>query len=180
MLLLRFFDISVSLESAKNHRNRGLHIWRTPWTNKLEKLLNHLLNIGTTWFKHTDTHTNIPVKPPSLHMIVDHFIKGPWSIKQTWELIHLHWAHWYMIQTHTNIVVTPPSRHHPHDSEPYYERTTIQPNEQTNKHEKLFNHIVHIGTRYKHTDTHTHTNIVVTLKDHGPAKQANKETWEVF
>ena len=30
MLLLRFFYISVSLESAKTHRNRGLHIWRTP------------------------------------------------------------------------------------------------------------------------------------------------------
>ena len=30
MLLLRFFDISFSLESAKNHKNRGLHIWRYP------------------------------------------------------------------------------------------------------------------------------------------------------
>ena len=30
MLFLGFFDISVSLESAKNHQNRGLHIWRTP------------------------------------------------------------------------------------------------------------------------------------------------------
>ena len=26
MLLLRFFDISFSLESAKNHGNRGLHV----------------------------------------------------------------------------------------------------------------------------------------------------------
>ena len=30
MLLLRFFNVSVSLESAKNHWNRGLHLWRTP------------------------------------------------------------------------------------------------------------------------------------------------------
>ena len=30
MLLLGSFDISISLESAKNHWNRGLHIWRSP------------------------------------------------------------------------------------------------------------------------------------------------------
>ena len=52
-LLLRFFDISFSLESAKNHRNRGLHVWRSPCPIIVGKswILTNIFTASTFYIK---------------------------------------------------------------------------------------------------------------------------------
>ena len=82
MLLLDFFDISVSLESAKNHWNRGLHIWRTPW-------IIHDSGTSEEYKPARLGSTNLVILESLL--FIDNYNKSQWLIRIKEVFISLRW-----------------------------------------------------------------------------------------